>query len=73
MTNFMKRGSDGLLNGIVLGFLIGLLTASSSILWIQSIVTFVVDMIPLEYHFEYISYAVFGVIGMGIGYFIDRQ
>ena len=73
MTNFMKRGSDGLLNGLSLGLCFGILLASSDISWIQSIVTAVVNIIPVEYHYQYIDYTTFGLLGMGIGYFIDRQ
>ena len=73
MATFWKRGRDTLHNGSILGVLFGLLLASSSVSWIQSIVETIVNIIPVEYHFQYISYLVFGIIGFGIGYFIDRS
>ena len=63
---------DRVKNGSVLGFLFGLLIASSSIPWIQSIVTTIVNLIPATYHFPYISYVTFGILGLCTGFIIDK-
>lgn len=68
----LRRGPDNLTNGLILGAIFGLLIASSNISWIQSIVTAVVDAIPVEYHFQYVSYVVWGFLGMLAGYIVDR-
>jgi len=73
MSTFWKASMrDKVKNGTVLGLLFGILIASSDISWIQSIVTSTVDIIPTEYHFEYISYVTFALLGMISGYIIDK-
>ncbi len=73
MAGFWKSSMrDKTRNGSFLGVLFGLLIASSNISWIQSIVTWAVDLIPVAYHFEYISYVLFGILGLIVGYGIDR-
>jgi len=69
---WLRKGSDDLKNGLVLGAIIGILIASSSISWIQSIVTSVTNLIPAEYQFEYAKYVVWGLLGLLAGYIIDR-
>ena len=68
---FMRRsrGSDSLYGGAILGTIVGLLVASSSISWIQSIVTTVTNIFP---SFQYNSYIVFGLIVMIAGYINDK-
>lgn len=77
MASIFRRGigkaSDNLLNGTVLGVVIGLLIASSNIAWIQSIVSTIVNLIPSQYHFDNISYVVIGSIGAIVGYLVDRK
>lgn len=63
---------DKVRNGTLLGILFGLLLASSVIPWINSIVMFVVNYIPSTYHFPYIEYLVWGILGGFLGYAIDR-
>ena len=68
-----KRMGDNLLNGTVLGVLFGFLVASSNLLWIQSIITSIVNIIPVTYHFQYMEYFIMaGLFGI-IGYLIDRR
>ena len=63
---------DKVKNGVFLGTIFGLLVASSSITWIQSIVTAIVNIIPEEYHVSYIKYLVFAFIGSIVGYATDK-
>lgn len=64
--------ADKLLNGSILGAIVGILIVSSSISWIQSFVTTITNLIPADYQFQYISYVVFGVIGLLVGYLLDK-
>ena len=73
MTSIFKKGTDNLLNGVVLGAGIGVLIASSEISWIQSLVGYMTNLIPAQYHFQYIEYALLGLIGGITGYIIDRK
>ena len=71
--SFWKSSSrDKVRNGAFLGMLFGLLLASSVIPWINSIVTYVVDFIPVGYTFPYIEYVTWGLIGLLAGYIIDK-
>lgn len=70
----LKRGSDGLTNGLVFGAIMGVLFASSNISFISNIVTQVMNFIPSQYISwagAYASYAVFGVLGLLVGWIID--
>ena len=71
--DFWKSSArDKVHNGAFLGMLFGLLLASSNITWINSIVTYVVDFIPVSYTFSYIEYVVWGLIGLLAGYIVDK-
>ena len=73
MASIWRKTGDNLKNGTILGVLFGFLIASSSIVWIQSLITTVVNFIPLNYHFQYIEYFIMASIGGVIGYFVDRR
>jgi len=64
---------DKLLNGTILGTLMGVLIASSSIGWLQSIVSNIVAIVPADYQFQYIRYVLMGVLGAIAGYIIDKR
>jgi len=73
MAGFWKSSArDKVRNGVFLGLIFGLLLASSVIPWINSIVMFVINKIPTTYHFQYIEYVVWGLIGSLLGYIIDK-
>lgn len=64
---------DRVRNGTYLGIVFGLLVASSDITWIQSIVTSIVGTLPENYQsVKFIDYVLFGLIGGGLGYFVDK-
>jgi hypothetical protein len=69
-----KRGSDNLLNGAIVGAIMGVLLASSSFSWAQSIVTAVTGWIPstwTSWAGTSANYVVFGLLGGIIGYVMD--
>lgn len=69
-----KRGSDNLINGAIVGALMGILLSSSSFGWAQSITSWIVGVIPVAWTSwagAYANYVVFGVIGGLIGYILD--
>jgi hypothetical protein len=76
MANVFKKGSDNLLNGAILGVIIGYLVATNGTSWIQSIVTTVVNTINqsnwLSFAGDYTTILVWVVIGGIAGYIIDR-
>lgn len=65
--------ADKMWNGMLIGTLLGVLVASSSISFIQSIVSTVNGIIPLAYQFQYSSYVIFGLLGFILGWIIDKK
>jgi hypothetical protein len=72
MSSIFKKGSDNLLNGAILGVLIGVLIGSSNIPFIQTAVSWITNLIPEAYHFMYMEWIVVGLLGGIIGYIVDR-
>ncbi len=72
MTLF-KHSGDNLFNGLIIGIVTGLLVASSNISFIHTVVEFVTNLVPAQYHFQYIEYAVFALIFGILGYILDRK
>jgi len=71
-----KRGPDNLIFGTVLGIAVGALIATSNIIWIQNIVTAIMNWIPAEWLSwagSYASIVVFSLIGGIIGYIVDYK
>ncbi len=74
MGNLWKKGSDNILNGTILGALLGVLLASSNISFLHTAVMWVTNLIPSQYHFfAGFEYLVWGVIGAIAGHIIDRK
>lgn len=72
MSNFLKSSArDKVRNGTFLGVLFGLLLASSAIPWINDIVMWAVENIPIPY-FQYMEYVVWGIIGGILGFIVDK-
>ncbi len=63
---------DKLLNGTVLGALFGVLISSSSIGWISSIVTKIVEVLPADYQTNIYKYLLFAGLGAIVGALIDK-
>lgn len=60
-------------NGQLIGALLGILFASSSIAFIQTIVLTVNGLIPAAYQFQYIQYVIFAILGFIIGWIVDKR
>lgn len=69
MGNFFKKGSDGLLNGSVLGGIAGAL-----VVWGQKVYDVVVPMIPETWQIfgDYSIPVIIIAAGVLIGYLVDR-
>lgn len=69
MGNFFKKGTDGLLNGSVLGGIAGAL-----VVWGQTVYNYIVPMIPESWQIfgEYSIPVIIIAIGVLIGYIVDR-
>lgn len=83
MGNLFKKGSDNLLNGIILGGVIGVLIAVgdfsgvSWLSWITGIRDSVMNALAtqtwLDWAKSFRAVVVFGVIGAVFGYLLDRS
>lgn len=69
----MAIRKDSLINGAVLGLIIGVLIASSNISWISSIVDTIIGFLSEDFQsLTYVRYFVIGIIGLGAGIIVDR-